>query len=49
MYKFLALAAAVAQSLIWQSRVAGLILLATLLGVFLTVMFQSTRDAKGRS
>lgn len=44
MYKFIALALAALLAALWQSQIAGIILLVVVLGVFLTVMFQATSE-----
>lgn len=48
MYKFIALALAVLLAVLWQSQIAGILLVVVVLGVFLSVLFQATSDAPGR-
>lgn len=42
MYKLLALVLAALLAAVWHSKIAGLLLVAVVLGVFLTAVFQAT-------
>lgn len=42
MYKFLALALSALLAVVWHSRIAGLLLMAVVLVVFLITVFQTT-------